>query len=151
MAAVTTTTTITSSQETPSTGAQIFNAIYEIGVSTGAGALAGYFFTIINPVGGAIFGASCALTRTIGGALIDRFVTDPTLKVAAYAVSFIASIAAGIFVATTAGFPLTVMGSVGMLLAMLVTTCAIRCVTGGAGSCSSALGGAGLALKERFC
>ncbi len=141
----------TPSQETSSTGAKIFNAIYEIGVSTGAAALAGYMFSIINPVGGAVFGATYALTNIIADTVADKVLPNATLKVVAYAVSFFASVAAGIFAATTMGFPLTVIGSVGMLLAMIVTSCAIRCVTGGAGCCSNVLGGAGLALKERFC
>ncbi len=149
--AVVTTTNTPSTQQVPSNGAKIFNAIYEIGVTTGAGALAGYLFSIINPVGGAVFGATYAFTNIIANTVADKVLPNAALKVVACVASFFASVAVGIFAATTIGFPLTVLGSVGMLVAMVVTSCAIRCVTGGAGCCSQLLGGAGLALKERFC
>ncbi len=145
-------TTSSRAQQPPSLGAQIFNSIYEIGVSTGAGALAGWAFGIIDPVGGAVFGASYALTRTLANAFADKLCMGRTaLRIAAWVVSFIASVSVGIFVATTAGFPLTVLGSVGMLLAMLVTSIAVRIVVYGASSLSSCVAGAGLAAKERCC
>jgi len=144
--------TTSSTHQTPSTGAQIFKAIYEIGFSSAAGALAGYLFNIINPMGGAVFGASMSLSRHVTSALAERFCMDQTaLKVTAYLVSFIASIAVGVFSTTAAGFPLTTLGAVGMVLAMVVSNCFLGVMLGGAGCCASCLGGAGLALRERFC
>jgi hypothetical protein len=135
-----------------SCGAQIFNSLYEIGLSTGAGALAGYVFGIINPIGGAVFGASSALTSTIALAIADKLGMDNTaFKIAAWVTTFIVSVGVGIFAATAAGFPLTVLGSVGMIFAMFVTTVAIRIVTNGAGCLSACAAGAGLAAKEHFC
>jgi hypothetical protein len=136
----------------PSLDTQIFNSIYEIGVSTGTGALAGWAFGIIDPVGGAVFGASHALTSTLVNAVADKLNMDHTaLKTAACAISFIASVSVGIFATTTAGFPLTVLGSLGMLVAMAVTSIGVRIVVKGAGCLSSCIAGAALAAKERLC
>jgi hypothetical protein len=142
----------------------IFKKIYEIGVTTAAGALAGHVFGIINPVGGAVFGASCALTWTLADAISDKVFAVPApgshsefimnrtaLKTAAWFVSLAVSIGVGIFAATTAGFPLTVLGGVGMLLTMAVTSIAMR-VVGQVSKCLFACtGGAALACKERYC
>jgi hypothetical protein len=145
-------TTTSSTHPTQSPGSQLFNTIYEVGFSAAAGALAGYLFYIINPVGGAVFGAAMSLTGHIGAAVVDRLCIDQTaLKVAFYAVSFIASVAVGFFATTAAGFPLTVLGSVGMVLTMVITNCVLNIITGSTSRCLQCLGGAGLALKERFC
>ncbi len=148
--AIATTTTSASQLEQPSAASQILQGVYEVGVSAGAGALAGYMFSLINPVGGAVFGASMALTRLIGNALADKFLMNQTaMKITAWALSLIAGVGPGFLAATTLGFAITAWGAIGLTLAMIITSCAIRCVFNGAGCCASCLGGLGLALRER--
>ncbi|MBS0604439.1 MAG: hypothetical protein JSS60_05295 [Verrucomicrobia bacterium] len=132
------------------------SGIYEIGINAASGALAGYAFSLIDPIGGAIFGATSALSHTIATSLADRFAFNQTaVKIAVWAVSFVASVGLGLLAATVAGFPLTVMGAVGMTLAMLVTSLVVRIVSGGMLCCSgcaaACVGGAALAAKEKFC
>jgi len=134
----------------PSSGVK--NSIYEIGISAGAGALAGWVFGIIDPVGGAVFGASYALTSTIGNAIYKKLGMNQTaLKIAAALASFAISAGVGIFVATTVGFPVTVLGGIGMVLVMTITSIAVRIVIKGAAHLSACAAGAALAVKERFC
>jgi hypothetical protein len=144
-------TTSSRAPQSPSQGSQIFNSMYEIGINAGSGALAGWVFGIINPIGGAVFGASYALTHTFASEVAGKLHMDQTaFKVAAWFVSFIASVGVGMLAATVAGFPITILGAVGMILAMLVTSIALRMVISGAGCLSSCLAGAGLATKERL-
>jgi hypothetical protein len=144
-------TTSSRAPQSPSQGSQIFNSIYEIGFNAASGAFAGWAFGIINPIGGAVFGASYALTHALASEVASKLHMDQTaLKVAAWFVSFIASFGVGMLAATVAGFPITILGSVGMILAMLITSLALRMVVSGAGCLSSCLAGAGLAAKERL-
>lgn len=144
-------TTISASRsEQPSVASQILQGVYEVTVSAGAGALAGYMFTLINPVGGAVFGASMALTRLLGNTLADKFLMDQTaMKITAWTLSLIAGVGAGFLAATTLGFAITAWGAIGLTLAMIITSCAIRCMFNGATCCASCLGGLGLALRDR--
>ena len=124
-----TSTAISSSHvnQPPSCADQILNGLYQIGVSTLSGALAGYLFTIIDPVGGAIFGATSALTGVFANALAERFGMDQTAsKIILWSVSFMVSIAAAVLVTTAAGFPLTVLGALGMTCAMIGTSILVR-------------------------
>ncbi len=126
---------------------QILNGLYEIGVHGAAGALAGWACSIIDPVGGAIFGVSSAFTGVLANTLAERCCMDQTAaRIAAFAVSFIASIAVGIIVTTAAGFPLTVLGAVGMTLAMLVSSIVVRFGIACVGGCVGAPAGG-----ARFC
>jgi membrane associated rhomboid family serine protease len=69
------------------------------------------------------------------------------LKIASLALS----VGVGIFVATTVGFPVTVLGGIGMVLVMTITSIAVRIVIKGAAHLSACAAGAALAVKERFC
>lgn len=144
------TTTTISRAEPPSAAAQIVQGAYEVAVSAGAGALAGYMFTLINPVGGAVFGTTMALTRLIGSALADKFLMNQTaMKIMAWTLSLLAGVGAGFLAATGLGFAMTVSGAIGMTFAMILTSCAMRCMFTGAGCCAACLGGLGLAVRER--
>jgi len=147
------TTTIQSGRSTSSCGNQIFKNICNIAEITVSGALAGHLLGVIDPVGGAVFGASYALTITIADAISDKVINmnKTALKVVAFFVSAIVSTGVGIFAATTAGFPLTVLGGIGMLLTMAVTSIAIRIVHHVAEPLFACAGGAALACKERYC
>jgi hypothetical protein len=129
----------------PYSQAEAFNTVYNIGVSTGTGALAGWAFGIIHPVGGAIFGASYALTNTFAHLFADKFCADRTaLKTAVWVISFMASISVGIFATTVAGFSLNLFSGVGMVLAMIVTSIAAQAIP-------PCIAGATLVAKERYC
>jgi len=140
----------------PTLGTQIIHGIYNVGVTTAAGAMAGYAFSFINPIGGAIFGATTGLADTIANSLAERFAFNSTaVKIAVWAVSAVVSIGLGLLAVTAAGFPLTVVGSVGMTVAMIVTGIAVKIVTVGVVCCSACIGscagGAALAVKEKLC
>ena len=139
-------------QQSTSWDTQIVNSISRIGIGAGVGALAGYAFEIIDPVGGAIFGATAELVVVIGDRLADKLCMNRTiLKTAAYAVAFITSIGVGIFVTTAAGFPLTVTGAVGIVLTSFVTSIGIIALRIGACGLCSCVGGAALAANEQYC
>lgn len=144
------TTTIQSGRGS-SCGGQIFNHVREIAENTATGALAGYLLGVIDPVGGAVFGASYAVTMTIADAISNKFIdmNKTALKITAFFVSAVVSAGVGIFVATTAGFPLTVLGGIGMLLTMAATSIAARLVF--RSPLPACAGGAALACKERYC
>lgn len=95
-------------------------------IGAGVGALGAYLFRIISPPGGAVFGGVYVLTNLLVTRLAEKFCVDQdALKVMTYATSIIAGWAAGILAATVAGFPLTALGGVGMLLAMVITSVVI--------------------------
>ncbi len=130
-----------------SLASQMLNGLYEIGVGGGAGALAGWACSIIDPIGGAVFGVSSAFTGVLANTLSERLCMDHTAaRVAVWAVSFVASIAVGIIATAAAGFPLTVLGAVGMTLAMLVSSFVVRFGIACVGGCFGAPAGG-----ARFC
>jgi hypothetical protein len=145
--------TVNSNTDAPrSAGAQFIDSIYHVGLGAGVGALTGYVFGIINPAGGAIFGAVSTLTSIFATAIADQFCMNQTaLKVGVVIASFIASIGIGILVTSALGFSLTIPGAIGMVLAMVVTKIAASIVIGGATCFSACAAGAGLAARERFC
>lgn len=121
-----TTATIFDQPTTPA--GQVITEIYHIGVSAGAGALAGLVFGIVNPVGGAIFGAAYAVTSLIGRALINCLpIEEAAAKTALHVASFILSIGIGIIATTYVGFTLTALGAIGMLFAMIPTAIFLKC------------------------
>jgi hypothetical protein len=126
------------SNQNSSLASQIVNGLDELTIGAASGALAGYAFKVIKPVGGAIFGLSATFAGAVADNLADRFSLHHTAaKTAVWALSFIASLGAGILAATAAGFPITVLGAVGMTLAMIVTSISVRCVISCAESCFS--------------
>lgn len=131
---------------------QVLNGIYNVGMNSAAGALAGYAFGLINPVGGAIFGAVSALSHSVATGLGARWLGDRTCaKVAGWAISFVASIGAGVFVATAAGFPITVLGGVGLTATSLLTHASLKMVTGGLCFYSKCAAACALVAKESCC
>lgn len=94
---------------------------------------------IINPVGGAVFGAASALT----GIVVNSFVQKPEItqtanKVALWAVTVAARIGAGMLAVAAAGFTLTVTSAVGMSIAILVSLVVVHF---GIGCCAACCGG----------
>jgi hypothetical protein len=139
-------------QRDPSYCSQILDGVSTIGMSAGAGALAGYLFSIVNPVGGAVFGGTSALISLVGNKIAQRVgVNSFALRVALYAVAFFASIAVSAIATTALGFPLTVSAGVILSIGMLVSQFAINLAIGGAKCASACVAGGALAVKERCC
>ena len=130
----------------PSIPQLIMEGIYTVGVSAGTGALTGYVFGIINPVGGLVFGVTNALVGTIGRGLISRISEENSaLKVAAYVLTAIVSIGASVAAVAALGFPLTIGSFILLSLGMLVTGIAIELVLAASKCYSACIGGAVLA------
>ncbi len=118
---------------------QVLGGIFRVAGSAVIGGLAAYAFSIINPVGGAIFGATSALTSIVADKIANQFSINHTaVKVAVWIVSAMASIGIGLAVTTAVGFPLTVVGAIGMTAAMLATSIVVHLVAGIA-CCSTCL------------
>ena len=82
----------TLSQPTTPAGKAIMN-LYHIGLAAGAGALAGLAFGIINPIGGAIFGAAATTANWIGRTVADSLpIEDAGAKTALEVAAFIISL-----------------------------------------------------------
>src|SRR5580698_9448890 len=78
---------------------QILSGACKVATSAAIGGLAAYAFSIINPVGGAIFGATSALTGIIADKIANQFSINHTaVKIAVWTVSAIASIGVGLLV-----------------------------------------------------
>ena len=102
--------------------------MYNIGVTAGAGALAGLVFGIINPIGGAIFGATTATAYLIGKTINNSLSPqDPGAKTALDVAAFVLSIGLGIMAATYAGFTLTALGAIGMVFAIVLVEPFVKC------------------------
>lgn len=132
------------SNNQPSIPQLIMEGIYSVGFSAGTGALAGYVFGVINPVGGLVFGATSALVEAIGYGIMSRQENE-ALKTTTYVLSFIAGIAASVAAVTALGFPLTVGTVILLTLGMLVRIIAAGLVLKVSKCYSSCIGGAVLA------
>ena len=116
-------------------GSQLRDDLCEIGLNTAAGALAAHLFSIIHPIGGAIFGASITLTRIAAIGLANQFSMDQTAKKIALMYIPYLSAAVGIFAVTMAGFPLTLLGTAGLALTMVVTQVFLNVLLQGSDFC----------------
>lgn len=124
-------------QPTTPTG-QIINEIYNLGISAGAGALAGLVFGIVAPAGGAIFGVTQAASNLVGRVIVNALpIQETSAKVTLRVASFILSIGIGIIATTYAGFTLTTLGSIGMIFAMLPTGIFLACTGACMSGCSN--------------
>jgi len=112
----------------PSTTADsIVLRTYSVGITTASGALAGHLWKIIDPVGGAIFGASYGIAHQLSGLLIEHLgLQTSAAKTAAFVIAFIASISAGFFAAGAAGFSIAVGSAIWMPIAMCVASVIVR-------------------------
>jgi hypothetical protein len=121
-------TTATTLSQPTTPAAKAIMSLYQIGLGAGAGALAGLAFGIINPIGGAIFGAATITANWIGRSVTDSLpIEDAGAKTALDVAAFILSIGLGIMAVTYAGFTLTAMGAIGMVFAMMLTEPVAKC------------------------
>ena len=103
------------------------------GACAGTGYIAGSLFTIIDPVGGALFGATFALTEAVTGRIMDalgRNRNDIACKIAKFAIPMILSTVAAIAVVAAAGFPITLGGAAALIGCMFVTAIAVGGIIG---------------------
>ncbi|NGX45134.1 MAG: hypothetical protein K940chlam2_00277 [Chlamydiae bacterium] len=85
------------------------------------GAMAGHFFSIVTPGGGALFGTVQGLANALLGPVLDKiFDSDSTLgKIAKVAVQIFASIAIAVGAVAIAGVSLTLTAGLYLSLAMI--------------------------------
>lgn len=97
--------------------------IGRIAFHAAAGAVAGLAFGLINPIGGAIFGAAVAASGMLGRAVIDSLsIQEEGVKTALRITLFIISIKLGIAATALIGFTMSTFGAIGMVLSMTVIT-----------------------------
>ncbi len=112
-----------------------------------AGAVAAGLFTMISPLGGAIFGVSYLLSNRLIHWICDKINCCPDsliFKVAQFALSTIGGIAASVLITTAVGFPMTMMTGIILTVAAIGVTMAALLTLGGC-LCSSAVA-TGIAL-----
>ena len=103
--------------------------VFLFGATSTVGALAGWTFNLIDPIGGAIFGAVHLITLAASRVLLDYIFDDSAKgKALKNVFSFFASIAASTFVTTLAGYTITVMSGIGLSIAMLAVLFAVACL-----------------------
>lgn len=96
------------------------------------GALAGHFFSIITPAGGAAFGAAAGFSSLFIGQWLDGiFGTSTSEKIVKFMGTFVGKVLVGVGVTLAIGVPLTMMNGVYLSLLMIPT----QIITGIAFSC----------------
>jgi hypothetical protein len=129
-------TAVPAAPPAPSCASEAVLGLYNIALSGGAGALAAWAFTIIDPIGGAIFGVASALTNSLGRVMANVPGTEAAVKTAVHFLTFIASLAVGAAAVTLAGFQITLMSAVGLSLAMIPAWIAVSCSANCIGCCA---------------
>ncbi len=113
--------THTTQTQTHTPAARGILTAYDFGLRAAAGAFAGYSWSIISPIGGAIFGLASAITNTIGDYIAESAVpmNETAAKTALRVATFLFSVAAGIIATSALGFTMTVGSALGLSLAMI--------------------------------
>ena len=135
--------------------AGIFNGVYNTLLYATSGFLGGYFFSLIVPMGGAVFGATSAIAEMATDSLIDRSELNSCLRTLLWAGAFFTNIAAGAFIASSLGFPITLTTACVLTLAMipaslLVAKPLLNMALLGAKYAAACIGGGLLAIKDRL-
>ncbi len=120
----------------PTNSEMVANGILNVSFHASTGALAGYLFTLITPVGGAIFGAVRSVSSMVIGKTLGNFFGNTTSeKTVRFAVKFFGSILVALAVTIAAGFSFTfsagVMLSLCMVPTALITAVAFGVFSGG--------------------
>jgi hypothetical protein len=104
----------------PSQASEAILGLYNVALSGCAGAFAAWAYTLINPIGGAVFGIAAGCANSLGSVIANSLpVNETAAKTAAHFLTFLASLGIGAFAATLAGFHITLMGAVALSLAMI--------------------------------
>ena len=97
--------------------------IGKIAIAAAAGAVAGLALGIINPIGGAIYGAVGATSVMLGRAVIDSLpIQDEGVKTALRLALFAISVGLGVSASAFLGFTMSTFGAIGMVLAIGLVT-----------------------------
>ena len=129
--------------------------------NTGAGYIAGSAFSIINPIGGAIFGGSYALTSMVADGIMNAVgcnkVNNVALQIAKLVIANVLGAVAATFAVAAAGFPITFaaaamlvggMFAISMVITAVVACCICGCV-GATAVAGNALGATVMHTAER--
>ena len=134
--------------------AGIFNGAYDALFYAASGFLGGYFFSLIDPIGGAVFGTASLIAETVTNTLISRSGLNSCLRTLLWAGAFFANIAAGAFIASSLGFPITLTTACiltfAMIPASLVAKPLLNMALFGAKCAAACIGGGLLAIKDRL-
>lgn len=121
-------------QQTTSCAGRVANVAFQTGAEAAIGALAAAAFTTINPVAGAIFGATAGLTGGATSIVFDQTGLTENWgligKVARIGLGVILGALAGYAVTTAAGFPITFAATAILTAASLATAAAGVLVVG---------------------
>jgi hypothetical protein len=104
-----------------------------IGANASVGYIAGSVFTIINPIGGAIFGATYFLTNLVTDVILGSAGSNnnTALKIAKFVISGVLGAVAATFAVASVGFPITFTAAAllggGMALVSLPIKSIINC------------------------
>ena len=130
-----------------SCAAMACSGIAHIAGQAGIGYLTGSVFSIINPVGGAIFGATNALTNIAADIVINAVgsnrINNVALLIAKLVISGILGAVAATFAVAAAGFPITFAAAAMLIGGIVVVDIAIEAILGCC-LCVTALSAAGL-------
>ncbi|MCX6989614.1 MAG: hypothetical protein NTX49_00890 [Chlamydiae bacterium] len=107
-----------------------------IGISAGVGALAACVFTVIDPIGGAIFGATGALTGLVAHGIMNAVGRDTmderAFRITKLVVSGVLAAVAATFALAVAGFPITFTAAAtliaGMFIVNLIVPDILNCI-----------------------
>lgn len=143
-------------RDSSSLGQNLVERVDNIIIHTGSGYLAGYLFSIIDPIGGAVFGATEEAFRHLIRIAADQLglFTSTTDKIIFFIGSKFAGLAIAAAVTTSIGFPLSIGGVIDLSLLMIPTSVisfvANRIFLDIAKMGLACLGGATLAIRDRL-
>lgn len=130
--------------------AELSAAAYYAVKYAGTGYLSGCIFSLINPIGSAVYGAASVISEMALVYLGSQFELSGCLKSLFVTTAFFASMAIGALVTTSIGFPITFAVAIDLTLAMIMTTLAMKMALFGAKCAAACIGGGVLVIKDRF-
>jgi hypothetical protein len=106
------------------------SAAVNIGANASLGYIAGSVFTIINPIGGAIFGATYALTSVVADGILGAVGcnNNTALKIAKFVISGVLGAVAATFTVAAVGFPITFAAAAMLIGGMTLVSLAIQLI-----------------------
>jgi hypothetical protein len=104
---------------------ELINTISAISKAATAGVFgyfAGHVFSLIDPIGGAIFGVTAHMSRRFSTYILDKLdISNLAMKIAVYVTAYFASIGTAVAVTAAAGFPIALSNALVLNSAILIT------------------------------
>ena len=128
------TSATTAIQNIPNPSQSVGGMVFKALAATATGAAAGAFIPAVGPVGGAVFGLSGMVTGQLMGWVSDKIDCCPNnlaVRVAKFALTTLASVAAAAAITTMVGFPITITAGLALTGAMIGVSVAAALVFGG--------------------